>query len=102
MRGSNTLYRSLLAIEPPQTNGTGKRVYLDQRDDALAYRYYYYAELKQLGYERSLSILEREFYLSQRAVILRLEQRTGLIKQAVRERVRVADLRGLFPHYNWK
>lgn len=100
MRGIDTLYKSIFTVQPPQT-GNGKRLYLDERDTALAYRYYYYAELKRFGYERTLSELEREFYLSQRAVVLRLERKTDLIKTALTNAVKLADLRGLFPYYVW-
>lgn len=100
MRGRQKLYENLIQPRPEQS-GNGKRLYMARRDEALAYRYYFYTVLIGYSYEKTLGILELEFYLSERAVIARLLHYQDFLKALISEQPKVAHIRQKYPYYSW-
>ncbi|AEL23860.1 hypothetical protein [Cyclobacterium marinum] len=102
MRGKNALYNDLFP-SPLETTGkkSQRNTFIDERDEALSYRYYYHAHLCRLRYEECLQSLKLEFFLSHNVIIQRLNLKTDLIKLLVAENAQPADLRKKYNHYNW-
>jgi hypothetical protein len=103
MRGKQALYETLIpsSIEE-QGQKSCRNAFLEERDDALAHRYYYYAHLCRLRYDDCLNALSREFFLTPNVIIQRLTLRTELIRQLVSEDKQPGELRRLYGWYNWE
>lgn len=100
MRGRQKLYDDL--IQPkPEPAGNGKRLFMAKRDEALTYRYYFYTVLIGYSYEKTLGLLEDEFYLSERAVIARLDANYNMLKDLLSEKPRVSQIKQKYPYYSW-
>jgi hypothetical protein len=104
MRGKNLLYEDLIPSSLEETAGkkSQRNAFLDERDDALAHRYYYYAHLCRYRYDDCLNALSREFFLTANVIIQRLTSRTELIRQLVSEDKQPGELRRLYGWYNWE
>ncbi len=100
MRGRKTLYQDLF-IDKPTPSGDGKRLYLDRRDEALAHRYYFYANIVGYSYEACLLRLEEEFYLSSRAIIQRLDQNMDVLKSLIKTAPKLSEIKQKYPYYTW-
>lgn len=101
MRGRQKLYTELLHPKTEPSHGSGKRVYMERRDEALIHRYYFYTVIIGKSYEHTLAELVNEFYLSERAVILRLEENYAALKDLLAESPKVAQIRLKYPYYSW-
>lgn len=74
---------------------------MEERHDAMACRYYYYANICGLNYIRSLEQLEREFYLSHNMIIKYLTDRIDYIQIMVDNQVTTSELRKRYPWFDW-
>jgi hypothetical protein len=103
MRGKQALYETLIpsSIEE-QGKKSQRNAFLEERDTALAHRYYYYAHICRLRYDDCLDALSREFFLTPNVIIQRLMERTELIRQLVSEDKKPAELKRLYGWYNWE
>lgn len=102
MRGKNALYHDIIPSSIEELGKKSQRnTFLEERDDALAYRYYFHANLCRCRYDDSLLNLSREFFLSHNVIIQRLSGRTSLLKSLVAANVQPSELRKLYPHFNW-
>lgn len=103
MRGQNALYNSIFPSSiASETENKGKRnVAIDDRDDAMACRYYYYANILRRRYDDCLIELYREFFLRPNVITQRLMTRTDFLKQMVKDNVTVADLKKKYPQWVW-
>lgn len=103
MRGKNSLYDDLIPCSVSTELGQKSRrnSFIEERDDALAYRYYFHAHICRFRYDDCLLHLSREFFLSHNVIIQRLSGRTNLLKSLVAANVQPAELRKMYPHFNW-
>jgi hypothetical protein len=102
MRGKNALYNDLIPTSIKEVGQKSQRnTFLEERDDALAYRYYFHAHLCRSRYDDSLVALSREFFLSHNVIIQRLSGRTELIKSLIAADFQPGELRKLFPYFVW-
>ncbi|MDM8176859.1 hypothetical protein QT327_21330 [Olivibacter sp. 47] len=72
-----------------------------KRDEALIYRYYFYSTVAGFSYEKCLRLLEDEFYLSERAIIARLDANYELLKEVVGRSPKVSYIKQKYPYYTW-
>ncbi|MGV3588108.1 MAG: hypothetical protein ACO1OF_13970 [Adhaeribacter sp.] len=103
MRGIQTLHTNLLpSAVIIGSNRKGQRnVHQKRRDDALAYRYYYHAQLLRKRYDDCLVSLEVEFHLTPAVIIQRLNTREPMLKELVSQKVTKEALKRKLPHYTW-
>lgn len=102
MRGKNTLYNAIIPSSLPDDGRKGQRnTYLEQRDDAMACRFYFHAHLCRLRYDDCLLNLSREFFLSHNVIVQRLQDRTDLIKRLVKEGATAQELRKEYGFFRW-
>jgi len=71
------------------------------RNEHLAYRFYYYAEIKFLRYDKCLEALEREFYLTEARLVVVLSGLTDRLREITQEKPDVKTLREKIPHFSW-
>jgi len=103
MRGKNSLYNDIIPSSIAELGKKSRRnTFLEERDDALAYRYNYHAHLCRLRYDDCLVGLSAEFFLSHNIIIQRLSRRTDLLKSLVSANMQAGELRRLYPYYAWK
>jgi hypothetical protein len=102
MRGKNTLYNDIIPSSIQERGRKSHRnTFLEERDDALAHRYYFYAYLCRCRYDDCLVNLSREFFLSHNVIIQRLNKRTDLIKELVGANTNQTELKRMYGHLNW-
>lgn len=101
-RGKQTLYNNIVPSSTPEVGEKGKRnIGLEDRRDAMAYRYYFYATISRLRYDDCLLNLSNEFFLQPDTIIKELQMRIALINQLVADKITTAELRKKYPFYNW-
>lgn len=103
IRGKQSLYDSLFPSSvKDQSENKGKRnVFIEQRNDALACRYYYHAQIKRIRYDDCLLKLNQEFFLSPNVIVQCLTERTEFIKKLVVANATNSVLSRRYPHFRW-
>ena len=103
MRGQHTLYSSIfpsaVVVEAPRKGQ--RNVHIDKRDEALACRYYYHAQILRRRYDDCLQHLELEFFITPSVIIQRLNDKQSLLKELVSKKTTVAELKKQYPYYVW-
>ncbi|MEJ5316770.1 hypothetical protein [Tenuifilum osseticum] len=74
---------------------------LQRRDQKLAYRFYYHAQLRGLSYSDTLKVLSEEFDLCERVVVDRLRANQQLVDELFASRPTATRLRRAYPFYTW-
>jgi hypothetical protein len=104
MKGEQTLYNNLVPSSLTEIAGGKKsrrNSYLEKRNDAMATRYYYHSTICRLRYDDCLLALSTEFFLEPDTIIGRLKQRISYVNLMVKKRVTSAELRRLYPYFDW-
>lgn len=101
-RGKQTLYNNLVetslsVVDEKLKRNTG----IADRRDAMAHRYYFHATINRLRYDDCLLNLQREFYLQPDTIVKELLQRQELVTHLVNNKTTTAELRKLYPWFNW-
>jgi hypothetical protein len=98
-------HHALMALVSTDLNvSTEKHVkgrFMDERDDALACRFFYYGHLIGNRYDLCLARLSKEFYLSELVIGQRLLKRQEFIKQLRIDGTTRRRLHKRYPHLNW-
>ncbi len=79
-----------------------KGCFTDDRDNALACRFFYHGHIIGKRYDVCLSALSNEFYLSETVIAQRLMKRQIYLKQLRVDKVTAKDLQVLYPFFNWR
>ncbi len=74
---------------------------LQNRDEKMAYRFYYHAEICKLKYSSVLSSLSVEFDIDESVVTVRLKKIADILDRIFKEKPTVRSLRKKFPYYSW-
>ncbi len=98
-RGKHILYNSL--IKKAKAGKINRKNYIENRNDALACRYYFHADVNRLRYDDCLTTLAAEFFISPDSIVKCLMLRVGYIKRLSDKSITTAELRKLYPHFNW-
>jgi len=86
--------------QQPGRKGRSEQL-LEQRNEKLFYRYYYYSRLLHYGYEQMLKQLQKEFDLTERSLNLYLSIHAERLKEVNAEKKTVKQLKQMWPHFNW-
>jgi hypothetical protein len=100
-RGKQILYNRLvpISVKPAQKH---RQKLVNRRNDALACRYYFHSNINRLRYDDCLNELSNEFYISTNSIVRCLMLRVDYIKQLSLKGITTAELRKMYPHYNWQ
>jgi hypothetical protein len=102
MRGKTTLYNDLIPTSLETIGQKNQRnALIDDRDNALAHRYYYHAHLIRRRYDDCLSELSAEFFITPNVIVQRLSSRVDMIKSLVNQEATPSELRKKYPFFNW-
>ncbi len=103
MRGQQSLYNSLFpqAVLSELKNKSKRNVYLVERDDKLACRYYFHANIRRARYDDCLVELSAEFDLTHNVIMQRLQLRLDFLKKLVKDQTPLTVLKKKYPFYNW-
>lgn len=74
---------------------------LSRRDLKLAYRFYYYCQIRKEPYESTISLLELEFDIRERVIIDRLRCNQETLDKLFQERPNTSILRKEIPYMMW-
>jgi len=103
MRGKTALYDNMIPTSIEEVGQKSRRnTFIDDRDDAMAFRYYFYAHLCRCRYDDCLKELSREFFLTHNVIIQRLSRRTDLIRSLVTENKQPAELKKEYGWFRWE
>lgn len=98
-RGERILYPKEL---PEKRGNRPRNYYMPERNECLVHRYYYYAYLRKETYEKCLSNLEIEFYITQQTIISILTKEAARVHQIANQSPQLRDLSVKYPHLTWK
>jgi hypothetical protein len=78
-----------------------KGCFTDQRDDALACRFFYHGHLIGKRYDICLRDLSKEFFLSETVIGQRLIAKQAFLKELRQNSTNRKHLQLKYPHFNW-
>jgi len=78
-----------------------KGCFTDERDDALACRFFYHGHLIGKRYDICLTDLSKEFFLSELVIGQRLMKRQDFLKNLRVQNTTRRDLQKRYPHFIW-
>ena len=90
-------------IETPQRGGEkGQRnAFIDERDEAICYRFHYYGNHCRKGFEDILDILSREFFLAPSTIVTRLNQSTETLDYIKATKPEIKSIARKYPWFTW-
>lgn len=101
-RGKQILYNTIVPKSVSSNGEKGQRnTGIEERRNAMAHRYYFHATINRLRYDDCLLNLQQEFFLQPDTIVKELLQRSDLITRLTLDKVTTAELRRLYPFYNW-
>ena len=103
MRGQNALYNDIIPSPFPEASGEKikRNNYMNERDEAMAHRYYYYAHLLRRNYTDCIFHLHQEFFLTTTVTIERLIAQNDCIKQLIKANLTPVELKKRYGYFNW-
>lgn len=104
MRGQRSLYNSLFPekVQVQKEISRPRNYFQPERNEAVVYRFYFYAYINDLKYEQCLEKLEREFYLTSSRLIKVLTDSNDMLNRVSNESPSVKELEIKFPHFTWR
>lgn len=99
IRGSQAITSIFKSSEIPLRATKGD--FTDLRDMCLAYRFYFYYQIKKEQFEETLKILELEFFIRERTISDRLTDNNMLLKDIANNKPSAKELAKRYPHLNW-
>jgi hypothetical protein len=106
MRGQQALFDALLKPkqQPSLPNSPKKgrsEEFIRKRNICLVYRYYFYVKLQGKPYHDTLDLLELEFFISKRMIIVHIDNNYSLLKGLFVEKPDLKDLKNSFSWMSW-
>jgi hypothetical protein len=78
-----------------------KGCFTDERDDALACRFFYWSRLMEKRYDVALVNLSKEFFLSETVISQRIMTRQAFLKRLREAETTVKELQKKYPFFSW-
>jgi len=108
MRGSRSIFQTLLYDDTPQTaelplperKGRSEALKLRQ-NEMIVCRYYFHVKIQGRQYEKALETLESEIFLSQRTIIDIINKNSLKLKELQQLKPNVKYFRAKYPFLNW-
>jgi hypothetical protein len=102
-RGSRLFFEISEAKQKPEQTAKGRSpVLLENRNNKLLYRYYYYTRLLQYSFNKVIEMLVYEFDLSRITITELVQDRASQLRQIADSQPTIKELEKMFPSYNWK
>lgn len=104
MRGQRSLYNSLFpdTVKEIKEVSRPRNYYQPERNEAVVHRFYFYAVVNDIKYEKCLALLEKEFYLTSSRLIKVLTDSNDMLNRVSNESPSTKDLEIKFPHFTWR
>nr|WP_067054094.1 hypothetical protein [Mucilaginibacter sp. L294] len=99
IRGTQTLTAIFTEPEPKLRKVNGS--FLEDRDMAMCYRFYFYYHIIRQRLDDIPNIMEKEFYIGATTIFKRLTANDSLLKDINQNAPTRAQLRKRYPHLNW-
>jgi hypothetical protein len=102
LRGNKTLMGIVSNEVTISSTKHVKGCFTDDRDEALACRFFYHGHLIGKRYDVCLAALSKEFFLSELVIGQRLMKRQAFLKELRLKNTTGKDLQILYPFFNWR
>lgn len=76
-------------------------VLVQERNELLLLRYYFYGNYSELRHNAVLKRLKEEFFLSETRILDIISQNHDALRRIKNERITLQELRKEYPHFNW-
>ena len=100
-KGKQTLYNTLVPNSVEEHIGKGREWFLNNRNTAMACRFYYYAYIHRKRYDDCLNHLSDEFFIGPTQIVDQLKSRLAYIDNLVEDKTPIYTLRKLYPFFSW-
>lgn len=74
---------------------------LENRDNKMAHRYYYYTKIVRYNYDDTLQALENDFDITISTIVERIQLISEKVRQVRDKKLSRADLKRIYPGLNW-
>lgn len=108
MQRGNQLFNKLTGssentalLNKPSRRGRNE-ILIENRNECLFYRFYYYARIKKLRYEDVLEVISNEFFLSPRTISNLFTDKSEYQKEVFKEKLSLKELEKKFNFLKWK
>ena len=102
LRGKQVLYSNIYQTDTSKPERKGHRnVFIDLRDECLAYRFHYYVQFHKKDYKDVLKHLEVEFFITENVIVQRLTPYAHLLKHLKESEITPIVMRKKYPHLVW-
>ncbi len=98
MRGVQSLFNDHINPEPTPRKGRSETL-INERNDALVVRYYFYRSFSSLRYSAILERLRKEFFIAEYTIIDILKANNEAFPAL--KGMDVEKFKGMYPHFNW-
>lgn len=103
-RGQLSIFKNLFEQTPKQTTieQRPRNYFMPERDQLLAHRFYFYAELKFYRLDKCKKELEREFFITEARLEVVLRILVPITQKVVEQKPTIKELELKFPWMNWR
>lgn len=88
-------------LSKPSRRGRNEML-IENRNECLFYRFYYYSRIKRLRYEDVLEVISNEFFLTPRTISNLIADESEYQKEVFKEKLSVKELEKKFDFLKWK
>jgi len=103
LRGQQTLFTNIFpsSVKRDSDRKGTRNVFIEDRDIAIAHRYYYYIHIRRQRYDDTLVDLEKEFFITADVIGQRLTPYTDFLKELIHKNTKLSALKRKYPHWTW-
>lgn len=102
IKGSQTLTSIFPPAFSPDAKRKGKKsIFIQDRDACMAYRFYFYYQLKRYRLDDAIVDMEKEFFIAGTTIIRLLTENDSLLKDIKANSPTSKQLARRYPHFNW-
>lgn len=102
MRGSTFFNNLFNDKKSPNVVRKGRsEILVQERNELLLLRYYFYGKYSELRYNAVLIRLRNEFFLSKTRILDIVTEHQEVLKRIREEDVSLQEMRKRYPHINW-
>lgn len=103
VRGQHSLHTQFFGntTVAPKEKQRPRNFFMPERNQLLVHRYYFYAEIKGYRYDKCLTELEQDMFITETRLSTVLTECMDLLRQIMQTKPTLKQLQRQFPRLNW-